>query len=63
MQNSITPSKLCFVPVGWAGFKISYLDPYNSFSHELGINLKISKSSFKPNKNYLKTFSDDKVRA
>ena len=56
-------SELCFVLVGWAGFKISYLGPYNSFSCELGIKLNISESSFKSNKNYIKTPSDDQVIA
>ena len=59
----MTLSELCFVPVSWVGFKISYLGPYNSFLCELRIKLNLPESSFKSNKNYLKTPSDGQVMA
>ena len=59
----MSPNELCFVSECWANFKMSQLGPYNFYLSELGIQLKLSKSSFKPNKNQLKTSSDDKVMA
>ena len=59
----MAPSELCLFLASRAQFKITQLGPYGLKLNELGIHIKLSESSFKPNKNHLKILPDDKVMA